>query len=202
MKSAPRAVSLRAEMGRKAIHLATAAIPIAWGLNVIEDRTVQIALGVAALLALVVELLRRTSHAFAQTFTRAFGALLRGHEQRALTGATWLAIGMAVVAWVAPTRAAIVALWAGAVGDAAAALVGRAVAHARDRDATQKTPWGSLAAMLSTAAGAIWLVQAPVWMALTIGAVAAAAEWPIRPLDDNVRIVGAVALAAAVLGLR
>lgn len=198
----PRASSLRAEAMRKAIHLATASIPIAWGLNIVDTRTVQCALGVAAIVALGIEGLRRASPTVAERFMRVFGSLLRAHEQRTLTGATWLAVGMAFVAWVAPTRAAIVALWAAAVGDAAAALVGRAATRARQSDATAKTAIGSLAAMLSTAAGAVWLVRAPLWVAITLGAVAAAAEWPTRPLDDNVRIAGAVALAAAVLGLR
>lgn len=198
----PRAVSLRAEVVRKTIHLATATIPIAWGLNIVDARTVQCALGIAAVVALGVEGLRRASPTVAQHFARVFGSLLRAHEQRTLTGATWLAVGMALVAWLAPTRAAIVALWAAAVGDATAALVGRAVSSARQSDSTAKTAIGSLAAVLSTAAGAVWLVRAPWWMALTLGVVAAAAEWPPRPLDDNVRIVGAVALAAVVLGLR
>lgn len=200
--NAARAVSLRAEVARKALHLATAAIPIAWGLQLVEARTVQVGLAVAALVAVTVELLRRVSPSVERAFVGAFGTLLRAHEQRAITGATWLALGMAAVAWIAPTRAAIVALWAAAVGDATAALVGRAVSHARASSAARKTLVGSLAATVSTAAGALWLVRAPLWIALTLGVVAAAAEWPARPLDDNVRIVGAVALAAAVLGLR
>lgn len=193
---------LRAEFARKAIHLATAGIPIAWSLNWIDARTVQVALVVAAVVAVSVELLRFASQKFSRAFTDSFGPLLRPHEQRAITGATWLALGMAAVAWLAPARVAIVALWAAAVGDAAAALVGRAVAAMRAAAATHKTLAGSLAAALSTALGVVWLGGAPLWMALTLGAVAAAAEWPARPWDDNVRIVVAVAIAAVVLGLR
>jgi dolichol kinase len=197
-----RAGSLRAEVLRKALHLATAAVPVAWGLGLVETHTVRATLVCAALVALAIELLRFTSPAVARGFESTFGSLLRAHEHRAITGATWLAVGMATVAWMFPPRAAVIALWAAAVGDATAALAGRAIAHARHSATTRKTLGGSLAAALSTAAGAIWLVHAPLWSATALGAVAAAAEWPARPLDDNVRIVGAVALAAVVLGLR
>lgn len=202
VSSASRVTPLRAEVARKAIHLATAGVPIAWSFHWVEVRTLQSALALAAIVAMAVELLRFASPAFSHAFTGTFGALLRAHERRAITGATWLALGMAAVAWLAPARAAVIALWAAAVGDAAAALVGRAVASMRGVASTKKTLSGSLAAALSTACGAVWLVDAPLWIALTLGLVAAAAEWPARPLDDNVRIVGAVALAAVVLGLR
>jgi dolichol kinase len=203
MMSSPSQVTpLRAEVARKAIHLATAGIPIAWSFQWLEARTLKIALAVAASAALATELLRFASPRFSRAFDAVFGALLRAHERRAVSGATWLALGMTAVAWLAPSRAAVIALWAAAVGDAAAALVGRAVARLRGAASTQKSLSGSFAAALSTTLGAIWLVAAPLWIALTLGAVAAAAEWPTRPLDDNVRIVGAVALAAVVLGLR
>jgi dolichol kinase len=199
---APQVVSLRAEVVRKTLHVATAVVPIAWGFGYVSTQWVRIALTGAALVAVMVELLRFASPAISRPFVRAFGALLRAYERHAFTGATWLAIAMAAVAWLAPARAAVIALWAAAVGDAAAALVGRAIAAHREDSSSQKTLSGSLAAALSTAVGAVWLVRAPLWMALTLGAVAAAAEWPARPLNDNVRIVGAVALAAVVLGLR
>ena len=202
VSSASRVTPLRAEVARKAIHLATASIPIAWSFQWVEVRRLQSALALAALVAVAVELLRFASPTFSRAFSRVFGDLLRAHERGTITGATWLALGMAAVAWLAPSRAAVIALWAAAVGDAAAALVGRAVASIRNAAPTHKTLSGSLAAALSTALGAVWLVDAPLWMALTLGVVAAAAEWPARPFDDNVRIVGAVALAAVVLGLR
>ena len=193
---------LRAEVARKALHVATAALPVALSYGWSNQTTLRNVLTAAALVALAVELLRRVWPAFSTTFSTTFGHLIRTHERRALTGATWLAIAMAVVLWVAPLYAAIAALWAAAVGDAAAAVVGRSVGRWRKRVGAGKTVVGSLAALVVTALGVLWLTPASLAVALLLGAVAAAAERPTAPLDDNLRIALAVAFAASVLGLR
>lgn len=200
--AAVRAGALRAEVVRKALHLATALIPVAWGLGFVSSRVVQLTLGIAALVAVAVEVARRAMPAVEARFVQTVGALLRPHEAHAISGATWLAIAMALAAWCAPMRAAIVALWAAAVGDALAALVGRSVAHLRAASSGAKTLAGALACAASVALGAAWLGDASWSVALVLGAIAAAAEWPSQPLDDNLRVAGVVALAATVLGLR
>jgi dolichol kinase len=65
-----------------------------------------------------------------------------------------------------------------------------------------KTGVGSLAAAVVTALGVLWLTPASLAVASVLGVVAAAAERPTVPLDDNLRIALAVAFAASVLGLR
>jgi dolichol kinase len=200
--SARDILSLRAEVARKALHALTALLPVSLAWGWVDQRSLRIILAAAALLALTVEALRAMWPAFATAFTQLFGPLIRGHERRALTGATWLAIAMAAVLWLAPLHAAIAALWAAAVGDAAAAVVGRAVRHAQQRDASGKTFVGSLAAALATAGGVLWLTPATLPIASVLGVVAAAAERPSIGLDDNLRIALAVALAATLLGLR
>lgn len=195
-------LALRAEMARKAVHLATAVLPVAWGLGWARAEQVRVALGIASVVALSIEALRRRRGPAARAFTATAGPLLRAHEARALTGATWLALGMTAVAWLAPPAAAIAALWAAAVGDASAAIVGRGVAQARGTAGAGKSAVGSLAALLSTAAGCLWLTPASLSVALTVGFVAALAEWPRRPFDDNLRVTVLVAVAAALLGLR
>jgi dolichol kinase len=127
---------------------------------------------------------------------------MRPHESRAISGATWLAIGMWGVAMLAPAPAAIAALWAAAVGDATAALVGRASQRWRAAPSDGKTLVGAAAGATATALGALWLTPASVGVAVVLGLVAAVAEWPARPGDDNVRVVAAVAIAATLLGLR
>lgn len=199
--SAP-SLTLRAELARKAVHLATAILPVAWGLGWVSGATVRTALAAATAVALGVEVLRRRSVAATRLFTATAGPLLRSHEVMALTGATWLAIGMTAVAWLAPPAAAIAALWAAAVGDASAALVGRGVARVRGSTSSRKSWAGSLAAVLTTAAGCVWLTPATAGVALVLGGVAALAEWPRRPLDDNLRVTVLVAVAATLLGLR
>jgi dolichol kinase len=98
-----------------------------------------------------------------------------------------------------PERAAIAALWAGVFGDAAAALIGRAVA-ARAA-AMGKTPIGSLACCLASAVGPLWLVAASPLQALGIGVAAMLAERPTLALDDNARVAIAAGLAAWGLGV-
>ncbi len=200
--STPERLPLRAELARKALHAATAVLPISLAFGWTSQRTLQIAVAAAALLALVIEALRNAWPTFAKAFSTAVGGMLRRHEQAALTGATWLALAMAVVLWLAPLNAAVAALWAAAFGDAAAAVVGRSAASWRQRPANGKTLLGSAAALVVTAAGVLWLTPASVSAAVLLGVVAAIAERPARPLDDNLRIALVVALTATLLGLR
>lgn len=198
----PERLPLRAELARKALHAATAVLPVALAFGWTDQRTLRVLLAVAAVLAFAIEALRYSWPAFARAFSTAVGGMLRTHEQGALTGATWLALAMALVLWLAPLHAAIAALWAAALGDAAAAVVGRGVTRWRRREVTGKTLAGSAAALVVTATGVLWLTPAAVSVAVVLGAVAAAAERPSKPLDDNLRIALAVALAATLLGLR
>lgn len=204
--------ALRAEAARKALHLLSAAVPLAWALMSVPTTVIRLGLAVALGVAGIVEWLRRVSPAFGARFLAWLGPLLRAHETRRITGATWLAVVMCLAVWAFPRSAAIIALWAAAVGDAMAALVGR-LASARPDSApvaaqpaasrvavaipsARKTLAGSAACAMSTAAGALWLVHAPLPAALGIGVAAAAAEWPRLTLDDNLR-VGLAAGAAA-----
>lgn len=196
------ALPLRAEFARKALHVATAALPVGLSFGWGDALAARNALTAAAALALVIEALRLRSSQFRAAFDAAFAPLLRPHERRALTGATWLALSMALVLWFAPLQAAIAALWAAAVGDAAAAVIGRSAARWRGETTPRKSLIGSVAALAATAAGVVWLTAASAMIALLLGAVAALAERPARPLDDNARIALAVALAATALGLR
>jgi dolichol kinase len=186
---------VRAELARKALHLSSAVLPVAWGLGALPSTQVRALLLVAASLALAVEAARRRWPAVQHRFVVGVGALLRPHERTALTGATWLALAMLGAALLLPGQAAIVALWAAAVGDGLASVVGRLAA----RGGGAKTWAGSITCALATALGASWLVAAPPLAALVVGAIAAAAERPRLALDDNVRVAAAAGLAAWVL---
>jgi dolichol kinase len=199
---APEGPTLRGEFARKGIHLATASVPIAWAFGVVTPLQVRVALGVAVAVALMVEFARHRRGPFGAAFTARLGAMLRLHERTALSGATWLAIGMWGVAMLAPTTAAIAALWAAAVGDAGAAIVGRAIQRVRGREAGSKSLSGSGAAIALSTLGILWLTPVTLPIALALGGVTALAEWPQRPGDDNVRVAFAVAAAAVLFGLR
>lgn len=200
-QAAASPLSLRAELARKGIHLASAIVPLAWAFGWWEAATVRGLLSAALAVALAVEGLRRRVPAISRIFLRTVGPLLRGAEHRGLSGATTLALAMTFVAILVPAPAAIIALWAAAVGDASAAIVGRSLQAARGTSGG-KTVIGSLTLAATTAAGALWLGGALPWMAILLGLVAAAAERSHGPLDDNLRVATATALAAVLLGLR
>jgi len=194
-----RAFSWRAELSRKGIHLASAAFPLAWGLGIVAPAVVKIVLAVGLGIAIGLEIGRRRVPAVRRWFTAWFGGMLRPHEAQSLTGATWILAAMFGCALLLPERAALCALWAAVVGDASAALVGRALAS---RAAAQgKTYAGSAACMLTSAVGPWWLASASPLAALGIGFAAALAERPRLALDDNARVAVAVGLAAWGLGV-
>lgn len=192
--------TLSGELRRKAIHLATAALPVAWSYDILSGTALRWALGLAVPIALGVEWARARGGPFREAFLARFGPLLRRHESSRLTGATWLAIAMWGAVMLAPRGAAIAALWSGTVGDAVAAVVGRLVQRARG--GAGKSLAGSLALILATAAGIHWLVDTPMHVALALGSLAALAERPVGPGDDNLRVTLGVAAGATLLGLR
>lgn len=194
-----RAFSWRAELSRKAIHLASSVFPIGWGLGLVEPIVVKGALGLGLLVAVAVEFARRRIPVVGRWFMRWFGVMLRTSEARGITGATWILAAMLLCALLLPERAALSALWAAVVGDSAAALAGRALAGAAA--ARGKTWVGSAACVLASAVGPWWIAAASPVAALGIGMAAAVAERPRLAIDDNARVAVAAGLAAWALGV-
>src|SRR5688572_18978986 len=91
------------------------------------------ALGLGALLAIAiaVELGRMRLAPVRQLFLRLTSHLLRDHEHSGWSGASWMLAAHLLALLLFPRATAIAALWAVSVGDAAAALVGRAVGRRR-----------------------------------------------------------------------
>lgn len=185
------------ELPRKTLHLTTASVPVALWLG-LPQRTVAMLLVTLFGVAVAVEFARRRSRVVATQFEATVGVMLRPHEAaNGITGATWLLATFALTCLAAPLAAAIAATWAGAVGDASAALVGKA--WRRARGGSGKTLAGSAACALVAALGAWWLAGFAPPFALLIGLVAAAVERPAIALDDNVRVTAGTALVAALL---
>lgn len=190
-----RATSFRQELARKTIHLASSAVPIALAVGV-ERGVMASALGALGVVALIVEAGRALSPPIASRFTALFGSLLRAHESRRVTGATWLIGAMFAAVLLLPREAAIVATWAAAVGDSAAALIGTRFGRLRwARDG--KSLEGSAACLLATLAGALLLSRVGAGIALLAALSAMVAERVPWPHDDNVRIVTAVGIVMA-----
>lgn len=183
---------MRAELARKTLHLSTAALPIGIGLGLLSMSRARMLLGAAVLAALAVEGARRAAPAVQRRFVTLVGGMLRAHERTTLTGATWLALAMLGAALLLPAPAAVVAMWAAAMGDGLASITGRLAA----RDGGRKTWTGSAACLVVSAAGAWWLISASVASAIAIGTAAAIAERPRAIVDDNLRVAAAAGLAA------
>lgn len=182
--------SWRRELARKAIHLSSTAVPIALALG-IERRIALVVLGALALIAVIVEAARAAFPSAATRFEVLFQPLLRAHESTRVTGATWLIAAMFAAVLLLGRDAAIVATWAAAVGDTAAALIGMRFGRIRSvRDG--KSLEGSAACLLVTAAGALLLTGVGIAVALLAAVTAAAAERFPWPHDDNIRIITAV----------
>ncbi len=182
----PAGLALRHELARKAIHLQSVAIPAAYALGV-PRLPLLILLGFLLATAMVVELARHRSTRVRAGFSRIFSVLLRDHEHVGLSGATWLLLAFFLALLLLPRQAAIAATWAVSLGDATAALVGRWIGRHR-LTRSSKTLEGSVACAAISFVGA-WLVAGfPVGVSAGAGVLAAAAEWPGKPLDDNLRI--------------
>ena len=187
----------RAELGRKAVHLASILFPVSWGLGWVDRPMILTVLGAGLGIAVGIELGRRRVGPVQRWFDAWFGWMLRAHEATALTGATWILAAMCLAVWLLPPAAAISALWAAVVGDASAALVGRTMAPSA---AVRGKTWaGSLACGLTSALGPWCLVGTTLPVALAIGAAAALGERPRHWIDDNARVTAAAGLAAWIL---
>lgn len=184
--------SLQRELARKSLHILTVVIPLAYAAG-FPRQTLIVVLAVLSAVAVAVELARVKHARTRAAFHRAVGHLLRSHEHDRWAGATWLLLSFLAVVLLAPRSVAITAMWAVAAGDAAAALVGRGITGRRPGHA-RKTLVGSAACFLVTLAGAVLIAALPPAEGLVAAATATAAEWPQGGVDDNIRIVGAIAV--------
>lgn len=193
--SAGRLAALRHEAQRKAIHVAASCVAAAvvWRLPHLAATTV---LSAATLLALGVELARVLSATTNRAFDRLLAPLLRPAEKRRLTGATLLAIGFTLAAALFPRPAAVAGILFAGLGDAAAAVVGRAAG--RHRYPWGKSVEGSIAFLLVALGVALGVGLAPL-PALATALVATLVEAAPLPLDDNLLlpVAGAAAVAIA-----
>lgn len=182
----------RRELSRKALHLLSLVAPFAYAFGVSRGALL-LALSLATLFALGVEIARFAHERTRRLFMGAVGLLLRNHEMTRWTGATWLMIALLLAVALYPRDVAIAAMWSVSAGDAAAAIAGVGWAGLRGRRVSGgKTLAGSGACLLASAAGAMMLAGLSVGESVAAGAVAAVAERPSGPLDDNLRVVLAV----------
>jgi dolichol kinase len=203
------------ELARKALHVTSAVIPVAYAFW-LPRRAVLLGLAALLAVALVVEVGRLRTPRGRAWFTRVVGALLREHERDRWSGATWMLASYLLATLLFPRPAAVAAMLAVALGDAAAAVVGRwagarraarRAVHQGARGSAQgsapraavprrKTLAGSAACAAATAAGALAVAGLTPTASAAAALAAALAEYPDVFVDDNVRVALAAGSAA------
>jgi dolichol kinase len=157
--------------------------------------------GTFAAWAWSMEALRRRSPALNDRLMRAFGPVAHPHEWYRVNSGTWYATALLLLALLAPTQAAAIAVLVLAFADPAAAIVGRR--FGRTRLLANRSLEGTLAFVtFGTAAALGALVGSPLRFAsMLVVAVAASiagalAELFSGKLDDNFTVPLVVAAAA------
>lgn len=191
------AISLSAEMKRKALHLLALVLPLG---ILLADRIVSVViLGLVSALALAGDWARVRLPAARRVLHTLFGPMMRPeevpplHGRVTINGATWMCVSALLCVLLFPLPVAAAALVQLQVGDAAAALFGRWMGR-HHWPGSPKSVEGTLAfavtALSSSWGGALVIPGAFVPLgALVAGSiVAAAAEAISMGVNDNVRV--------------
>ena len=180
------------EARRKLIHLGFIILPLwllhppaPWPRDRGDFRTLFIVLVVGAI---ALDLLRLHAPRVRQFFRRFLGGMIREHEEFGLLGSTYLLLAALLAIEIFPQPVAAAALGFTVLGDAFAAMAGKAWGRTR---LFHKTIEGALAGLAACLAWAALLAAAGhlPWGVALSGAVAASLiELLPIPLDDNLGI--------------
>jgi dolichol kinase len=174
---------------RKAIHISSLIIPLTYRYILSYNRFVMfIFLFITLITALSIELSRMQIPNFRKLYNKLFGLILRRHESKDFTGATFLVFAsMLCVVFFTPGIAFLSISYL-AIGDTFAALVGMARGE-RKFNGMKKSLEGSLACFVSILIYSIifGIGINPVVYVAGCFAATAAELWDI-PVDDNVKI--------------
>ena len=175
-------------------------------INVVPGRSWLIAISATfAGWAWSMEILRRKSKTLNDRLMRAFGPIAHPHEWYRVNSATWYATALLMLAVGAPLAASAVAVIVLALGDPAAAIIGRR--FGRVRLLANRSLEGTLAFVVVGTAAALGALSvmgvvpsfgARVLVAASAAVAGALAELFSGKLDDNFTIPVAVASAAGV----
>lgn len=176
------------EIRRKLIHVAAAAIPLAYWAT---DRTLVLSVLVPlAIVAIVAETLRRVNRPFQAFIDKWLGRVLRKAESQTFTGATYVTAGALLTIVLFPKEIAITVLLFLCVSDALASLVGIRFGRVRFLG---KSLAGSMAFFVSAEAIALLLLPTAPLLGLAGALIGTVVEaLPLRigkhKLDDNLSI--------------
>jgi len=184
-----RSPSFLSELGRKAIHLSFLILPLDLLFEVLPwprgrgQWTLLLILLASGALAL--DVLRLQERRVRRLFRDFLGGMLREHEELGLLGSTYLLLAALLAVDLFPRPMAAAALGFTVLGDAFAAIVGKAWGRTRIFRKTLEGVLGGLAACLAWATFLAATGHLP-WNVVLVGAlVASLAEILPIPLDDN-----------------
>ncbi len=196
--------ALRAEIRRKAIHLAFVVVPfallhpwLAWPRTRGEWTALLVLMVVVAM---TLDLMRIHDDRFREFFRQLFGELIRRHEETQLLGSTYLLLATLLAVDLFPRPIAAAAIGFTVLGDGLAAIVGRAYGRTRFFG---KSLEGALGGFLACVLWSATLVAGGylTWpVALTGALVASLSEFLPIPLDDNLGITLFSGYAMRLLG--
>ena len=198
-----RSPSWLTEARRKAIHLSFVVLPLElifqilpWPRGKGQFRLLFLALVVGAI---AVDLLRIHERRVRRFFADFFGGMIREHERLSLLGSTYLLLAALLAIEIFPQRVAGAALGFTVLGDAFAAMIGRAYGRHK---LFHKSVEGGLGCLLACLAWAAFLAlggHLPWSVVLTGALVASLVELLPIPLDDNLGITLAAGYAMKLL---
>jgi dolichol kinase len=187
-----RSPSFLSELRRKAIHLGFLVLPLNLLFEVLlwpRGRAQWTILLVALTLgAIILDLVRLQEQRVRRWFRTFLGGMLREHEEFNLLGSTYLLLAALLAVGLFPRPVAAAALGFTVLGDAFAAIVGKAWGRRRLFRGTLEGSAGGLVACLAWATFLAVIGPLP-WQVVLAGALAASlAELLPIPLDDNLAI--------------
>ncbi|MDP2172907.1 MAG: phosphatidate cytidylyltransferase [Candidatus Cloacimonadaceae bacterium] len=185
---------------RKGIHISSLVIPFSYRYLLGFNRKLAFYILLAAfIINLTIEFHRFWQKSFKKTFYRIFGLILRRHEMRDFTGATYLIFSaMICVAFFEPLIA-FCAMAFVSIGDTFAAIIGINFGK-RKFLGMRKSLEGSLACFVSTFIFGLFFLNSPV-QALFGSIAATVAELVNIPVDDNLKIPVFSAIVMTLTGI-
>ncbi|HZI89799.1 MAG TPA: hypothetical protein VFD83_05040 [Candidatus Polarisedimenticolia bacterium] len=178
---------LKSELKRKAIHLASLSIPIAYYLSPPTwGRIWERALLASVILSLAIEVFRLHNPRIRNIFRHFFGEIVRNHEDASLLGSTYLLIAMLLTLHLFEKPVAVLALAFLVLGDTVAAIVGKSIGTHRLLGG--KTIEGTVACFVMCFVLSLLMPGIPFFVGLVGALTATIFELLPIPLDDNFRI--------------
>ena len=179
--------SLKNEIARKFIHLASVVIPLSY-IYIINDLIVMLCiLSFFVIFSFFVEILRTNHFKSSKIFLRLFGFMLRENEKKnKLTGATWVFLGALFTFILIPYPFSILALLFLSVGDTFAAIIGISFPFIKIGN---KTLSGFIAGFISSIlVGICFNLSVSIYILIFGALMASVIEIIPLPLNDNITI--------------